>query len=102
MQNVVKETRKVADATEGIHLVVLVREDLLTTLAAGHALLLLLAELRRGELLLLLAALNLVAHGVELILFLTLLLETGAGTLTLDPVVAGRSHLSVHDGPDFL
>jgi len=49
---------------EACHLVVLVGEDLLTTLAAGHAVLLLLAHLGRSELLGLFVAFNLVAaHG---------------------------------------
>lgn len=83
--------------------VVLIREDLLTTLAAGHTLLLLLAELGGRKLGLLLGGDDLVAHGVELLLLLTIvLLETGTRALTLDPVVAGRSHLAVHDSPDFL
>jgi len=46
-----KERRLLSGA---IRLVVLVREDLLATLAAGHAVLLLLAHLAGGELLLLL------------------------------------------------
>ncbi|OAR01280.1 hypothetical protein LLEC1_01199 [Akanthomyces lecanii] len=76
---------------------------LLTTLAAGHTLLLLLASLRRRQLDLLLSGDNLVAHGVKLVLLIVIVsLETGASTLALDPVVAGRSHLAVHDSPDFL
>ena len=49
-----------------IRLIVLVGEDLLTTLAAGHAVLLLLAHLGGGELGLLLLAGDLVSHGIEL------------------------------------
>merc|ERR1719434_638939 len=83
--------------------VVLVREDLLTTLAASHTLLLLLAGLRRAQLRLLLGGDNLVAHGVKLLFLLVIvLLETGTSALALDPVVTRRSHLTVHDGPDFL
>ena len=67
-----------------------------------YILLLLLAELGGRELLGLLGGLNLVAHGVELLLLVTLLGETGTGTLTGDPVVTGRSHAAVHDSPDFL
>lgn len=44
----------------------------------------------------------LISHSVELLLLLTLLGQAGAGTLSLDPVVARRSHLAVHDSPDFL
>ncbi|KAH6610128.1 hypothetical protein Trco_000148 [Trichoderma cornu-damae] len=59
--------------------------------------------LGRGQLGLLLVGDNLVAHGVELIILIVIaLLETRAGALALDPVVAGRSHFAVHDGPDFL
>ena len=72
------------------HLFVLVREDLFAALAAGHPVLLLLAELRRGELGLLLRAFDLVAHGIELVFLIGILGETGTGTLTLHPVVAGR------------
>ena len=76
---------------------------LLTTLAASHALLLLLPGLGAGKLGLLLSRHDLVAHGVELLLLLVVtLLETGTRALALDPVVAGRSHLAVHDSPDFL
>jgi len=83
--------------------IVLVAEDLLTTLAASHALLLLLASLRARKFGLLLGANNLVAHGIKLLLLLIIIsLEAGTGALALDPVVTGRSHLAVHDGPDFL
>ncbi|CEI62809.1 unnamed protein product [Fusarium venenatum] len=83
--------------------VILVTEHLLTTLSAGHALLLLLSRLRRAQLDLLLGGDNLVAHGIELLLLITVVsLETGTRALTLNPVVAGRSHPSVHDGPDLL
>jgi hypothetical protein len=38
-----------------------------------------------------------------LLLFFTIVLgKTGTGTLTLHPVVTGRCHATVHDGPDFL
>lgn len=51
----------------------------------------------------LLSTLDLVAHGVELLLLLTVLGgETGTSTLALDPVVAGRSHATVLNSPDFL
>ena len=49
-----------------MRLVVLVGEDLLTTLAAGHAVLLLLAHLRGGKFSLFLLAGDLVSHGIEL------------------------------------
>uniref|UniRef100_A0A098DMI5 Uncharacterized protein n=1 Tax=Gibberella zeae (strain ATCC MYA-4620 / CBS 123657 / FGSC 9075 / NRRL 31084 / PH-1) TaxID=229533 RepID=A0A098DMI5_GIBZE len=83
--------------------VILVTEHLLTTLSAGHTLLLLLSRLRRAQLDLLLGGDNLVTHGVELLLLITIVsLETRTSTLALNPVVAGRSHLAVHDGPDLL
>ena len=44
--------------------VVLIGEDFLATLTACHAVLLLLAEFGRGQLLGLLAAFDLVAHGI--------------------------------------
>lgn len=76
---------------------------LLTTLAASHALLLLLASLRARKLGLLLGANNLVAHGIELLFLIIIIsLEAGTRALALNPVVAGRSHLAVHDSPDFL
>jgi hypothetical protein len=50
-----------------------------------------------------LACIHVVENGcTDLLLLITLLGETGTGTLTLDPVVAGRSHLAVKDSPDFL
>ena len=52
---------------------VFVGEDLLPALATSHPVLLLLAELGRGELLLLLGPLNLVAHGIEALLLLAVL-----------------------------
>ncbi|GKT59608.1 hypothetical protein ColTof3_06947 [Colletotrichum tofieldiae] len=65
--------------------------------------LLLLAELGRRQLDLLLGADNLVAHGVELLLLLSVVaLETGTRALALNPVVTGRSHLAVHDSPNLL
>ncbi|ROV98021.1 hypothetical protein VMCG_07082 [Cytospora schulzeri] len=52
---------------------------------------------------LLLGGNNLVAHGIELLLLLVVLLvQPGTAALTLDPVVSGRSHLAVQDGPDLL
>ncbi|TLS26533.1 hypothetical protein PpBr36_04202 [Pyricularia pennisetigena] len=91
---------KVVDWTS---LLVLVAENLLTTLPPGHTLLLLLTGLCAGKLLSLLGADNLVAHGVELLLLLALVgLEAGTRALALHPVVAGRCHLSVNDSPDFL
>ena len=33
---------------------------------------------------------------------ISLLSQPGAATLALNPVVAGRSHLAVHDSPDLL
>src|SRR5690242_2120363 len=38
----------------------------------------------------------------DLLLLITLLGETGTGTLTLNPVVTGRSHLAVKNSPNFL
>jgi hypothetical protein len=68
-----------------------------------HSLLLLLSELGSGKLGLLLLGHNLVAHGVELLLLVTLLLsKSGTRSLTRDPVVAGRSHDTIHNGPDLL
>jgi len=77
-------------------------EDLLATLASRHAVLLLLAQLGRRQLGLLLRRGDLVAEGIELLLLLLLALETGSGALALHPVVAGRRHLAVDDGPDLL
>ncbi|TLD24339.1 hypothetical protein PspLS_06344 [Pyricularia sp. CBS 133598] len=92
--------KKVVDLTI---LLVFVAENLLTTLPPGHTLLLLLTGLGAGKLLGLLGADNLVAHGVELLLLLAVVgLEARARALTLDPVVAGRRHLTVNDSPDFL
>jgi hypothetical protein len=43
------------------------------------------------------------AETYKLLLLLTILgAETGSGTLTLHPVVTGRCHATVADGPDFL
>merc|ERR1712183_1076074 len=68
------------------NLVLLVGEDLLTTLAADHTVLLLLTELGRRKLDLLLGGLDLVAHGVKLLLLFLAslqkdvwLLEDGTG-----------------------
>lgn len=47
------------------HSIVLIREDLLTTLASGHTVLLLFPELGRSQLLGLFGRDDLVAHGVE-------------------------------------
>ena len=58
------QTKK--DFSGARRLVVLVGEDLLTTLAAGHAVLLLLAHLRGGKFSLFLLAGDLVSHGIEL------------------------------------
>ena len=45
----------------------------------------------------------LVTHGVSNLLILVRLVgQTRTRSLTLDPVVTGRSHLAVHDSPDFL
>jgi hypothetical protein len=71
-----------------VRLIFLITEDLLAPLAAGHAVLLLLSQLRRGELLLLLGAFNLVAQGVELLFLVVLLGETRSCALALDPVMA--------------
>ena len=39
----------------------------------------------------------------KLLLFLTIFgAQPRSGTLTLDPVVTGRRHATVHDSPDFL
>ncbi|KUI63666.1 hypothetical protein VM1G_12020 [Cytospora mali] len=52
---------------------------------------------------LLLGGHNLVAHGIEfLLLIIILLVESRTTALTLNPVVSGRRHLTVKDGPDFL
>ncbi|QBZ65042.1 hypothetical protein PoMZ_06746 [Pyricularia oryzae] len=84
-------------------LLVLVAENLLTTLPPGHTLLLLLTGLGAGKLLGLLGADNLVAHGIELLLLLAVVgLEAGTRALALHPVVAGRRHLAVNDSPDLL
>ncbi|KAK1245414.1 hypothetical protein MKX08_005043 [Trichoderma sp. CBMAI-0020] len=83
--------------------VILVAEHLLTTLSAGHTLCREIELLSRRQLSLLLGADNLVTHSIKLILLIVIvLLETRTSTLALDPVVAGRSHLAVHDSPDFL
>jgi hypothetical protein len=65
------------------NLVVLIREDLLTTLAAGHTLLLLLTGLRAGKLGLLLGGLDLVTKGIVLDLIGLLGLETRTASLTV-------------------
>ena len=45
----------------------------------------------------------LVTHGISNLLILVRLVgQTRTRSLTLNPVVTGRSHLAVHDGPDFL
>ncbi|KUI57464.1 hypothetical protein VP1G_10889 [Cytospora mali] len=81
----------------------LIGEDLLTPLAASHTLLLLLTGLAVACLDLLLGRHNLVAHGIELLLLvIVLLVESRTTALTLDPVVSGRRHLTVKDGPDLL
>lgn len=77
-------------------------EDLLAALASRHAILLLLAQLGRRQLSLLLRRSDLVAEGIELLLLLLLALEARSGALALHPVVAGRRHLAVDDGPDLL
>lgn len=59
-------------------------------------------KLSAAQFRLLLAALDLVAHSVELVALLALLRQPRSRTLASDPVVARRSHLAVHDGPDFL
>lgn len=71
--------------------IVLITEHLLSALTTGHTVLFLLTELGRCELGLLLGALDLVAHGIELIFLVSFLRETGTSALTLDPVVTGRS-----------
>ena len=46
---------------------------------------------------------NLISHCVKFLFLFTIVLgKTGSGTLTLHPVVTGRSHATVHDSPDFL
>ncbi|ROW16830.1 hypothetical protein VPNG_01505 [Cytospora leucostoma] len=46
---------------------------------------------------------DLVAHGIELLLLIVVLLvQPGATALALDPVVSRRSHLTVQDGPNLL
>ena len=67
-------------------LLVLISEDLLTTLAAGHAVLLLLSQFGRGQLLGFLVALDLVAHGIELLFVVVLLGQSGAAALSLNPI----------------
>ena len=84
------------------NLVVLVREDLLASLAASHSILLLLTQLRGGELLCLLGVLDLVTHGIVLILVLSsLLVDTGSRALTLNPVVAGSLETTITHSPHF-
>jgi hypothetical protein len=42
-------------------------------------------------------------HGIELLLLLSVLgAQTRSGTLSLNPVVTGRCHATIRDGPDFL
>ena len=85
-----------------LHLQLLVGENLLATLAARHAVLLCLPLLGGSELLRLLV-LNLVAHGIVLVLLLAgLLIDAGAGALALNPVVTRRLETAVTHGPDFL
>ena len=80
----------------------LVVGDLFTTLLAGHTLLLEFTSLGGSELLSLLG-LDLVTHGIVLILVLSsLLVDTRSRALTLNPVVAGSLEATVAHGPDFL
>ena len=77
----------------------LVSEDLLTTLPPGHTVLLGLASLGGSDLLLL-GDLDLVAHGIELVLLLAGgLVDTGTRALALNPVVAGSLKATVTHGP---
>ena len=83
-------SRRIVDVVRGVggyRLVILIGEDFLTTLAASHTILLLLSQFRRGQLLLPLSALDLVAHGIELLLLLVVLLRRAVGpaALTLPP-----------------
>lgn len=84
---------------------VVIRRDVSITLIllSLHSLLLLLSELGSRELSLLLGGNNLVTHGIELLLLVTLLLsKSGTSTLAGNPVMTGRSHDTVKDSPDLL
>ena len=75
--------------------------DLFTTLLAGHTLLLEFTSLGGSKLLSLLG-LDLVTHGIVLILVLSsLLVDTGSRALTLNPVVAGSLETTITHSPDF-
>ena len=66
----------------------LVTEDLLATLPAGHAVLLLLAEFRRCQLLLLLVAFDFVAHSIKFVLAVVVFVrDARTRALACDPVV---------------
>ena len=79
---------KVVNYAGGSRSFVLISEDLLTTLASSHAVLLLLSSLGSGELLLLLCSFDFVAHSIKLFLFIVVLVgEACARPLPLDPIV---------------
>lgn len=80
----------------------LITEDLLTTLSSCDTVLLCLSELAGSELLLALSGINLVAHRVEHVLLLSLsLIDSCTGTLTFNPVVAGSLKTTFTHSPDF-
>jgi hypothetical protein len=70
-------------------LFILVREHLLSSLSAGHALLLLFPEFGRCKLLRFLGGDDLVAHGIKLLfLIIVVTLQSWTRTLSLNPVVS--------------
>jgi len=64
-------------------LLILIREHLLTTLAASHSLLLLLSQLSRRQFLLLLWRINQIAERITLLRFIGFLGQSGSSTLAL-------------------
>jgi len=69
-------------------LVILVASDIFSRFATCHPQLLLLPQLGAAELGLLLDTLDLVAHGIELVLLIvTFVRQSWSGTLSGDPVV---------------
>ena len=86
----------------GKKLQLVVSEHLLTTFPPGHAFLLSLTGLSSGQFLLL-VDLNLVTHGIVLILLLSrLLVDSWSGSLALNPVVSGGFEITILHGPNFL
>lgn len=79
-----------------------VSKDLLATFPPSNTVLLRLPGLSSGQFLLL-VNLNLVAHGIVLIIFLScLLVDPWSRSLALNPVVSRRFEVAILHGPNFL